>query len=179
MNSSQQRFLKMQGFDRMDSTAGIRRAAMLRWTPAACTSLVVIGLVVQSPLILGVTAAFALFGSLFPKAHPLDVIYNVVGARLFRTGPLPPNPAPRRFAAGIKSLPLGFAALLMQAGQWELATAIGGALAVVGLLAAVTYWDLGSWIYRTLTRRSVSGYASQVLVPVAFESSRRREREDE
>ena len=91
----------MQGFDRRDSTEGSRRTSMLRWTPAACTSLVVIGLVVQSPLILGATAAFALLGSILPKAHPLDVIYNAVGARLFRTGPLPPNPAPRRFAAGL------------------------------------------------------------------------------
>ena len=176
MSLSTERNLDMQGFDALRIDEKRRLAAMLRWTPAACTSLVVIGLVFQSPLVLGATAAFALLGSLLPNAHPLDLIYNAVGARFFRTGPLPPNPAPRRFAAGIKSLPLGFAALLMQAGYWQAATAIAGTLAVVGLVAAVTYWDLGSWIYRRMTARLGSGHGRQ-LAPVVVTTRSPRGRE--
>ena len=164
MKGFTERCLNMQGFDELPSGEEVRYAAMLRWTPAACTSLVVTGLVLQSPLILGATAAFALFGSLMPAAHPLDVFYNLTAARVLRTGPLPPSPAPRRFAAGIKSLPLGFAAVLMQVGQWQAATVIGAALAVVGIVAAATCWDLGSWMYRRLVQ-AMPVVLTRVLAP--------------
>ena len=155
--SFQDRCLEMQGFGYMTADQKRAYAPLLRFTPAACTSLVLFGLVIGSPVVLAVTAAIALFGSLMPTAHPLDIFYNRVLRHPIGTAELPANPAPRRFAAGIKSAPLFVAAAALAIGNAPIAYGIGVFLAIVGATAAITYWDLGSWLYRVgIERRSVA-----------------------
>ena len=153
MNSLTERWLDMQGFSYLTNEEKQHYAPLLRFTPAACTALILTGLMLNSPLILALTAAIALVGAMLPQAHPLDLFYNGVLRHVLRTPALPPNPAPRRFAAGIKSVPLFVAAAALQAGYTSLAMGIGFFLVAVGTVAAVTYWDLGSWLYRELTQK--------------------------
>ncbi|MBI4312250.1 MAG: DUF4395 family protein [Chloroflexi bacterium] len=158
MNTFTERCLDMQGFAYLSREQKARLAPALRFTPAACTSLVMAGLVLRSPLLLAATAAFALVGSLLPRAHPLDLLYNRALRPILRGPALPPNPAPRRFAAGIKSVPLFIAAAALQAGYGPIAFAIGLFLATVGAVAAITCWDMGSWLYRIAVVRSVAAF---------------------
>lgn len=153
MTRNDERALDLQGYGDLPPAEKRRCAVGLRFTPAACTSLVVLGLVLESPLVLALTAIFALIGSVAPRAHPLDLLYDRVVRRLVGGPVLPPTPAPRRFAAGIKSVPLFVAAAALEAGYPELALAIGAFLVGVGAVAAITFWDLGSWLYWAAERR--------------------------
>ena len=154
MNTNTGRWLDMQGFDYMDADTKRRYAPLLRFTPAACTALVLTGLLLHSPALLAATAAIALFGSIYPSAHPLDLFYNAVLRHALRQPALPPNPAPRRFAAGIKAFPLFAVAGAMYVGNDAFAYGVGAFLAAVGTVAALTYWDLGSWLYRNAIERA-------------------------
>jgi hypothetical protein len=153
MNSFTERCLDMQGFSYLTREEKRRYAPLLRFTPATCTALVATGLILGSPVILAFTAAIALLGSMLPQAHPLDLVYNKILRHVLKTPALPPNPAPRRFAAGIKSVPLFVTAAAPQAGYAPIAMGIGFFLMAVGTVAAVTYWDLGSWVYRELNQK--------------------------
>lgn len=93
MSTFTERSLDMQGFSYLTSEEKRRYAPLLRFTPAACTALVVTGLILGSPLVLAFTAAIALAGSVLPQAHPLDLFYNGVLRHVLRTPALPPNPA--------------------------------------------------------------------------------------
>ncbi|MEO5609124.1 MAG: DUF4395 family protein, partial [Ornithinibacter sp.] len=96
--------LDMQGFGGLDADAKSRFAGPLRFTPGVATTLVAVGLVLQSPLWLGSMALVALSGALVPRAMVIDLIYNNGVRHLFGGAPLPPTPKPRQFSYLISTI---------------------------------------------------------------------------
>ncbi len=139
--------LNMQGYVQLDDETKSRYALSLRFTPAVCTALIVVGLLLQSPIWLGVMAVVAIIGAILPSGHPVDLIYNFGVRYLFGAPPLPPNPKPRRFACVVTTLFLIGSALSFQYGLPVLGFVLGGSLSAVLLVNALTNWCLAGWMY--------------------------------
>ena len=146
--------LNGQGFGCLDQEAKSRYALPLRFTPAVCTILLVIGLVLQSPIWLGSMALVALSGALFPSGMVTDVVYNLGVRHLFRAPPLPPTPKPRQFSYFLSASSLTGAALSFQYGLPVLGFILGGIVVIGATILTTTLWCLGSWIYRVIFHRS-------------------------
>jgi len=99
--------LNRQGFGRLDHEAKSRYALPLRFTPAVGTTLIVIGLVLQSPIWLGSMALVAFSGAVLPRGMMIDLVYNLGVRHLFRSPPLPTTPRPRRFSYPSFHCPVG------------------------------------------------------------------------
>ena len=86
------RRLEIQGFIGLSDESLREVGPWLRFTPALCTGIVMIGTVLALPALLWVLVPIALFGAVFPR-HPFDYIYNIGLRRLTGTRPLPANGA--------------------------------------------------------------------------------------
>ncbi|MGY1734702.1 DUF4395 family protein [Geodermatophilus sp. SYSU D00684] len=140
--------LNGQGFGYLGREAKSRYAWPLRFTPAVATTLIVIGLVLQSPVWLGSMALVALSGALFPRAMIIDLVYNLGVRHLFGAPPLPPTPRPRRFSYFLSAGSLAGAALSFAYGLPALGYILGGMVVIGATILTTTLWCLGSWIYR-------------------------------
>ncbi len=140
--------LDMQGFGELDADAKSRYAVPLRFTPAVATTLVAVGLILQSPLWLGSMALVALSGALVPRGMVIDLIYNNGVRHLFGGAPLPPTPKPRQFSYLISTICLAGSATAFAYGLPLLGFLLGGAVLLGGAILTTTLWCLGSWWYR-------------------------------
>lgn len=159
--------LNGQGFGYLDQEAKSRYAWPLRFTPAIGTTLIVIGLVLQSPVWLGSTALVALSGALFPRGMVIDLAYNHGVRHLFHAPPLPPTPKPRQFSYLLSACALAGAASSFAFGLPALGFLLGGAVVIGAATLTTTLWCLGSWLYRMIfgprfRRRSPAGPGSTV-----------------
>ena len=140
--------LDKQGFCGLDDKAKARFALPLRFTPGVATTLVILGLVLRSPMLLGSVALVTLGGAVFPRAMLLDLVYNLGVRHLFGAPPLPPTPTPRRFSYGVSTVWLAGSAVSFYNGLPLLGFLLGVPVAIGGTLLTTTLWCLGSWIYR-------------------------------
>jgi hypothetical protein len=148
--------LDNQGFCGLSDEMKARYALPLRFTPAVATTLVVIGLVLQSPGLIGFMALVTLSGVLFPRGMVLDLVYNLGIRHLFGAPALPPTPTPRRFSYGISTVWLVGSAVSYQYGLPVLGFVLGATVAIGGTILTITLWCLGSWIYRLFFRRATN-----------------------
>lgn len=148
--------LDKQGFCDLDDEAKRRFAMPLRFTPGVATTLVLVGLVLRSPILLGSMALVTLSGVLFPRAMLLDLVYNLGVRHLFGAPPLPPTPMPRRFSYGISTAWLAGAAVSFYNGLPLLGFLFGVPVAIGGTLLTTALWCLGSWIYRLFFWRTAA-----------------------
>ena len=139
--------LNDQGFDYLDQEAKARYALPLRFTPAVCIILILIGLILQSPIWLALLVPIGLSGALFPRGMIIDVVYNFGVRHLFGAPKLPPTPTPRRFSYLLSTTLTAGAALSFQYGLPVLGFVLGGAVIVGATILTTTLWCLGSWIY--------------------------------
>jgi hypothetical protein len=112
MRESRVRFIRQQGFSTPSVDDELYSALMLQ--PRVVGATVVLGIVVQSPLLFLALSAVLLWSALVPTRNPFDAIYNRVVARPRGLAPLGTAPAPRRFAmgmAGTVALTIGIALL--------------------------------------------------------------------
>ena len=142
--------LNRQGFGRLDHEAKSHYALPLRFTPAVGTTLIVIGLVLQSPIWLGSMALVAFSGALLPRGMMIDLVYNLGVRHLFRAPPLPTTPRPRQFSYLLSTVLLAGSALSFRYGLSVLGFALGGMVVVGGTILTTTLWCLGSWYYRMI-----------------------------
>ncbi len=140
--------LDKQGFKNLDNQAKSRYALPLRFTPAVATTLVIVGLVLQSPIWLGSMALVALSGALMPKGMIIDVIYNFGVRHLFNAPPLPPTPKPRQFSYMLSFILLTGSALSFFYALPLLGFFLGLSVVLGGVVLTTTLWCLGSWYYR-------------------------------
>ena len=148
--------LDNQGFCGLDDEMKSRYALPLRFTPAVATTLVVVGLVLQSPALLGSMALVTLSGVLFPRGMVLDLVYNLGVRHLFAAPALPPTPTPRRFSYGISTVWLAGSAASFYYGLPALGFILGATVAIGGTILTITLWCLGSWIYHLFFRRTTN-----------------------
>lgn len=142
--------LDNQGFGGLDDEAKSRYALPIRFSPGVATSLIVIGLVLQSPIWLGAVALIALSGALFPKGMILDLVYNLSIRHIFNAPPLPPTPKPRQFSYFLSTLWLTGSALAFYYGFPVLGFILGGVVVLAGATITSSLWCLGSWWYRLI-----------------------------
>jgi len=146
--------LDAQGYVNVDRQTLAQVEPWLRWSPALCAGVMVIGTVLASPWILWGLAPFAALGALL-SSHPFDYVYNLGVRRLTGTPPLPPHGAPRRFACGIASVWLVATGAAFAAGEDTLGYGLGGMLSAVATLVATTHFCIPSLVYGLLFGRPV------------------------
>lgn len=144
--------LEAQGFCDLDDAALKELGPWLRWSPAFCTLIMVIGMALQSSPVLWALAAVAFLGALLPY-HPFDFIYNHAARHLTGTRPFPNQGPQRRFACGIASAWLVITGWAFDAGAVGLGYALGIPLFFVAGLVSVMNFCIPSLIYNTLFRR--------------------------
>lgn len=142
--------LDKQGFGGLDDDAKSCYAWPLRFTPAVGTILIVVGLVLQSPIFLGLGAIVPLTGALFPRGMILDLVYNLGVRHLFHAPALPPTPSPRRFSYLLSTVLIAGSAVSFYYGLSALGFVLGGIVALGGTILSTTHWCLGSWFYRLI-----------------------------
>lgn len=150
LTATASRNLDLQGFDSLDDRSKSTYQLPLRFTPTVGTSLILIGLALQSPALLAAVALIALSGALFPTGMAIDVIYNTFVRQLFGAPKLPPTPTPRRFSYLLSTTLLSGSATAFYLGFPALGYLLGGLVALGGTVLALSLWCLGSWIYRLL-----------------------------
>lgn len=122
-------------------------ARALRWgvrfSTGLCLALVVIGLALQSAvLILALVPIGAVAG--WTPRHPFDLIWNRAARHLSGAPELPPNPRPRRHAFKLGAIWLLAVGVLFAVGQPTLALALGVVLVGVCGLVTVTNFCIPS-----------------------------------
>src|SRR5665647_934813 len=157
--------LNRQGFEKLDKDAKARIALPLRFTPAVGTTLIVIGLIFQSPIWLGSMALVALSGALLPDAMIIDLAYNFSVRHLVHAPALPSTPRPRQFSYLLSTVLLSGSAVSFHYGLSVLGLVAGGLVVAGGTILTTTLWCLGSWYYRMIFRASsYSAEGSQLWV---------------
>ena len=140
--------LNKQGFSKLDDAAKSRYALALRFTPGVSAILIVTGLALQSPAVIGSMAMVALSGVIFPNGMLMDLVYNLAVRHLFRAPPLPPTPKPRQFSYGMSAVLLAGSTLSFYFGLPVPGIILGGLVVVGATILTTTLWCLGSWYYR-------------------------------
>src|SRR5665647_1794719 len=148
--------LNSQGFEKLDKDAKARIALPLRFTPAVGTTLIVIGLILQSPMWLGSMALVALSGALLPSGMIIDLVYNFGVRHLFRAPPLPSTPKPRQFSYLLSTVLLAGSAVSFYDGLSVWGFILGGLVVAGGTILTTTLWCLGSWWYRMVFRNATA-----------------------
>jgi Domain of unknown function (DUF4395) len=115
----------------------------LRFPTALCLVLVVLGLALQSAvLILALVPIGVVAG--WTKRHPFDLIWNAGVRHLSGAPALPPNPKPRRHAFKLGAVWLLAVGVLFAVGQPTVALILGGVLLAVCGLVTVTNFCIPS-----------------------------------
>lgn len=148
-SSFQQTCLDLQGFGGLSDADKARLSVPLRFTPALCLLLTLVGVALRSPLLLGALTAAAAVAAL-GHPHPFDLLYTAV-LRPLAGGPhLPANPPPRRFAFVLAVPVLGATTVAFAVG----AAGVGIGLGALQLAGCATYvatgWCPGSFAHGKL-----------------------------
>ena len=119
---------------------------------AVCLGLVTVGLVLESPILLGALSVVGLAAG-FTARHPFDYLWNHGVRHLLGAPPVPPNPPRRRHAFKVATAWLLVVAALFAAGLSTAALALGAML--LAACAAVTVFNLciPSMVLSLLERR--------------------------
>jgi len=165
--------LNNQGFEDLDKDAKARIALPMRFTPAVGTTLIVIGLIFQSPVWLGSMALVAFSGALLPDAMIIDLVYNLGVRHLVHSPSLPSTPKPRQFSYLLSTLFLSSSAVSFYYGLSVLGLVLGGFVAVGGAILTTTLWCLGSWYYRMIFGHATGPGGIYAEIRLAAENGRR------
>ncbi|MDQ3647508.1 MAG: DUF4395 family protein [Actinomycetota bacterium] len=124
----------------------------LRFPTALCLALMVIGLALQSAvLILALVPIGTVAG--WTARHLFDLPWNHGHRRLTAAPPLPPNPTPRRHAFKLATVWLLAVGVLFAVGQPTAALVLGGVLVAVCGLVTATHFCVPSTLLGVWWRR--------------------------
>lgn len=148
----QQRALFQQGYQRYSPEELKQLNWGLRFTPAVCTTLSIIGLVTQTPWLLLLVASMGVAAFFFPGHHPMDLLYNHLVRHAFGAVRLPPNPLQRRLACLSAAIVNIAAAALLLVGWTMAAWVAGGLLVILQTIVITTHFCVLSWAYELAMR---------------------------
>ncbi|ALG67964.1 DUF4395 family protein [Beggiatoa leptomitoformis] len=124
----------------------------LRFTPAICSLITLLGLLTQQPYLLFAVSILGFLAFFFPAGHPMDLLYNHVVRHWFNAAKLPPNPFQRRLACLSAAVMNIIAAVLFLFDLPIAAWVVGGILLVLQLIVITTHFCTLSWMYEGLMR---------------------------
>jgi hypothetical protein len=159
--NSKLNFVRQQGFLDATPEACNYLYPALMWQPRALGVLFLVGLTLQSAPFFLALGALLWWNAVVPALNPFDAVYNYLLATPKGAPPLPPAPAPRRFAqaeAGTVMLAIGLA---LFSEQGLLAYGLEGL--VLASLGAVIFGRFcqGSYLYWLFMRQSA--FANRTL----------------
>ena len=150
--------LEEQGFCGLDDATLAEVGPWLRWSPVLCTFFMILGVSLQSPVVLWLLASMAFLGAFLPF-HPFDLLYNHGVRHLAGTRPFPHNGPQRKFACGLASAWLVATGWAFHVGASTLGFSLGIPLVLVAALVSVTNICIPSMIYNYLFGKRGSGSA--------------------
>ena len=165
--SFQQKSLFQQGYQSYTPEELKQLEWGLRFTPSACTSLTILALIMQWPLLAFVVSALGIWAFFFPAAHPMDLLYNHFIRKPFGAVALPPNPLQRRMAclsAGILNFVIG---VLFLASMTNTAYAVGLMLVTLQIIVITSHFCVLSWMYEGVMR-----LVGRWEVPISIEETK-------
>jgi hypothetical protein len=134
----------------------------LRTNQACIIACLVLGFVLNAPLLVAFVAAVMIVGTIWPQAGLFKRLYRHVlrPAGIVRPDVLPDNPEPHRFAMLVGALFNGVATLALLGGIPLLAWVLVG---IVIVLANLNFWlnfCLGCWMYYQFNRLGIPGFTA-------------------
>ena len=143
-------FMKQQGFTPEPPDRATLRFEGLQFQPTIVGSMMLVGILTQSPAIFLLLSAVLWLNVLVPAANPFESFYNRVVARRRGRPPLTPAPGPRRFAQGMAAMFMLAAGLTLLQG-WRTASYVFQGLLVVAFAALlIGKFCLGAYVYHLL-----------------------------
>jgi hypothetical protein len=130
-------------------------AVGLRFSTGACFALVVVGLALQSAVLVLALCAIGLVAG-FSARHPFDHVWNHAVRRVVGGPALPPNPRRRRDAFKVATVWLALVGILFAAGASTAAIAVGGLLLAACATVTATNLCLPSEMFARLERGRAS-----------------------
>lgn len=143
--------LGTQGYRLSAGDARVLRVG-LRFPTALCLALVVIGLALESAVMIALLVPIGAVAGWTPR-HPFDLIWNHGLRHLIRAPKLPPNPTRRRHAFKLATVWLAGVAALFAVGAATAALVLGGVLVAVCALVTVTNFCIPSTMLAWLDSR--------------------------
>ena len=143
--------LATQGYCLSSAEARQLRAG-LRFPTALCLGLVIIGLVLESALLIAVLVPIGAVAG-WSARHPFDHLWNHGVRHLTGAPPIPPNPTRRRHAFKLATVWLAAVAVLFAVGASTAALVLGGVLVSVCSLVTVTNFCIPSTLLAWLEAR--------------------------
>jgi hypothetical protein len=147
VSSSKRNFILQQGLEEPSADTCSRQYSALLFQPRVVGPTVLLGVILQSPVIFLFLSAVLWWSALFPDWNPFDAIYN----RFFADKPgavrLGPAQVPRRFSqgmAGMFALTIGLALL---AGWQQTAIVLQVLFLIAAAAISLGRFCLGSFIY--------------------------------
>lgn len=143
--------LNMQGYQRYSDSELNEYKYGLRFAYLLCTTLVVIGHVLNSIALLAGISVVA-FAAMFPPYHPFDYLYNYAIRYIIQKPKIPPRTNQGRFACGIAFVWLAFTIYLLNSNFLLAGYIAGGMLVLVGAMVSIMDICIPSMIYNFLFR---------------------------
>jgi hypothetical protein len=158
---AKRQFVRQQGFADASAASSAPHYPALMFQPRLVAVVVGLAVFLQSAVMLLVLAGLLWWSALVPRRNPFDALYNRAVAAPPNLPPLPPAPAPRRFAQGLGGTILASAGLALLADRRGLAWILEGVVIVA--LAALVFgrFCMGSYLYYLL--RGETGFANRTL----------------
>lgn len=154
-------FMRQQGFPEEPGDACDMHFAGLYFQPRIVFALVLVAVVLQSaPLFLAISAALW-WNVLLPSLNPFEAAYNRWIAMPRGLQPLPPAPAPRRFAQAVNAAFNLASGLMLVAGWTTISWAFQAMLVVAFSLLLFAKFCLGAYVFHIL--RGEAAFANRTL----------------
>lgn len=153
-SAADRNFILQQGLEPPAGAGCHLQSTALLFQPRVVGPVVLVGILLQSPLLFLVLGAVLWWSALVPRLNPFDAAYNATFGKRPGATRLSPAPAPRRFSqgmAGTFGLAIGAALLL----QWQsLAYVLQAFFLVAAAAIGLGKFCLGSFIFHVLRGRS-------------------------
>ena len=143
-------FMKQQGFTQEPLDRAALRFRGLQFQPTIVGSIMLVGILTQSPAIFLLLSALLWLNVLLPAANPFENLYNRVVAQPRGRPLLTKAPGPRRFAQGMAATFMLVAGLTRLQGWTAASYAFQGLIAVAFAALLFGRFCLGAYVYHLL-----------------------------
>lgn len=150
MNEKSIKRMQMQGYCCNNESQWVELDVLTRWTPLACATMGLIGILLQSPFYFIVLGSLTLIGG-FTHRSFYDVLYNAVFKKFFRTASMPLHGNARRLGCGIGGTMYIIAGVGFLINAPGLAYVPSLMMIVLAGFAAVSHFCFASWIYNSVS----------------------------